>query len=71
MDGHDISKVTLESLRDQIGVMLQDTFIFSGTVMENIRYGRPDASDEDVIQAAKEVMAHELSWKMENGYQTK
>ncbi len=70
IDGHDISKVTLESLRDQIGVMMQDTFIFSGTVMDNIRYGRPDATDEEVIQAAKEVMAHEFIMKMENGYYT-
>jgi len=70
VDGHDISKVSLESLRSQVGLMMQDTFIFSGTVMENIRYGRPDATDEEVIQAAKEVMAHEFILEMENGYQT-
>lgn len=70
VDGHDISKVSLESLRSQIGVMMQDTFIFSGTVMENIRYGKPDATDEEVIQAAKEVMAHDFILEMENGYQT-
>lgn len=70
IDGHDISKVTLESLRSQIGVMMQDTFIFSGTVMDNIRYGRPDATDEQVIQAAKEVMAHDFIIEMENGYET-
>jgi len=70
IDGHDIKKVTLESLRNQIGVMLQDTFIFSGTVMENIRYGKPDATDEEVIQAAKEVMAHDFIMEMENGYET-
>jgi len=70
VDGHDISKVTLESLRNQIGVMMQDTFIFSGTVMDNIRYGRPDATDEEVIQAAKEVMAHDFIMEMENGYET-
>lgn len=70
IDGHDISKVTLESLRNQIGVMMQDTFIFSGTVMDNIRYGRPDATDEEVIQAAKEVLAHDFIMEMENGYQT-
>lgn len=70
IDGHDIKKVTLESLRNQIGVMLQDTFIFSGTVMDNIRYGRPDATDEEVIQAAKEVMAHDFIMEMENGYNT-
>lgn len=70
VDGHDISKVSLEPLRSQIGVMMQDTFIFSGTVMENIRYGKPDATDEEVIQAAKEVMAHDFILEMENGYQT-
>ena len=70
VDGHVIAGVTLESLRAQIGVMLQDTFIFSGTVMDNIRYGKPNASDEEVIQAAKEVMAHEFIMEMENGYQT-
>ena len=70
IDGHDIRNVTLESLRNQVGVMLQDTFIFSGTVMDNIRYGKPDATDEEVIQAAKEVMAHDFIMEMENGYQT-
>ncbi|AGC67330.1 ABC transporter transmembrane region [Thermoclostridium stercorarium subsp. stercorarium DSM 8532] len=70
IDGHDIKKVTLESLRSQVGVMLQDTFIFSGTVMDNIRYGKPDATDEEVIQAAKEVMAHDFIMEMENGYYT-
>jgi len=70
VDGHDISKVTLDSLRNQIGVMMQDTFIFSGTVMENIRYGRPDATDEEVIRAAGEVMAHDFILDMENGYET-
>ncbi len=70
VDGFDIAAVTLESLRGQIGVMLQDTFIFSGTVMDNIRYGKPDAPDEEVIQAAKEVMADEFIMEMENGYQT-
>lgn len=70
IDGYDIRNVTLESLRNQVGVMLQDTFIFSGTVMDNIRYGKPDATDEEVIQAAKEVMAHDFIMEMENGYQT-
>ncbi len=70
VDDHDISKVTLSSLRNQIGVMMQDTFIFSGTIMENIRYGNPDATDEEVIQAAKNVMAHDFIMEMENGYMT-
>ncbi len=70
IDGHDLAQVTLDSLRNQIGVMMQDTFIFSGTVMDNIRYGKPDATDEEIIQAAKEVMAHDFIIEMENGYQT-
>ena len=52
IDGVDISTVTLHSLRSQMGVMMQDSFIFSGTIMDNIRYGNMDASDDDVIQAA-------------------
>ncbi len=70
IDGIDISLVTLSSLRKQMGVMLQDSFIFSGTIMDNIRYGNMEASDEDVITAAKTVCAHEFIMKMENGYQT-
>lgn len=70
IDGQDISKVTLSSLRSQIGIMMQDSFIFSGTIMENIRYGRLEATDEEVIAAAKTVCAHEFICEMENGYQT-
>ena len=70
LDGHDISKVTLHSLRSQMGIMLQDSFIFSGTIMDNIRYGRLDATDEEVIAAAKTVCAHEFISQMENGYYT-
>ena len=70
IDGHDISKVTLQSLREQMGVMMQDTFIFSGTIMENIRYGQLDASDEEVIAASKAVRAHEFISLMEDGYHT-
>jgi ATP-binding cassette subfamily B protein len=70
IDGHDISKVTLQSLREQMGVMMQDTFIFSGTIMENIRYGQLDASDEEVIAASKAVRAHEFISLMEDGYNT-
>lgn len=70
IDGVDISKVTIKSLRTQMGVMLQDSFIFSGTIMDNIRYGNMDASDEEVIQAAKTVCAHEFIIQTENGYQT-
>ena len=70
VDGYDISKVTLQSLRKQMGVMLQDSFIFSGTIMDNIRYGKLDATDEEVIEAAKTVCAHEFIMEMERGYQT-
>ncbi len=67
---HDISKVTLHSLRSQLGIMLQDSFIFSGTVLDNIRYGRLDATDSEVIEAARRVRADELIRRMPQGYQT-
>lgn len=70
IDGKDIRNVEIESLRSQMGIMLQDTFLFSTTIMENIRYGRLDATDEDVINAAKAVNAHEFIMKLENGYNT-
>ena len=70
IDGTDISRVTLKSLRKQMGIMMQDSFIFSGTIMDNIRYGNLTASDEDVITAAKTVCAHDFIMEMENGYQT-
>ncbi|MGL4335604.1 MAG: ABC transporter ATP-binding protein, partial [Turicibacter sp.] len=70
IDNIDISQVTLHSLRKQMGVMLQDTFIFSGTILDNIRYGKLDASDEDVIEAAKVVRAHDFITELELGYQT-
>ena len=70
VDDIDISKVTLYSLRTQMGVMMQDSFIFSGTIMDNIRYGNKTASDEDVIRAAKTVCAHDFIMQMEDGYQT-
>lgn len=70
LDGHDISQVTLHSLRSQMGIMLQDSFIFSGSIMDNIRYGRLDATDEEVIAAAKTVCAHEFISQMEQGYDT-
>ena len=67
---HDISRVTLHSLRSQMGIMLQDSFIFSGTLMDNIRYGRLNATDREVMEAAKRVRADELIRKMPQGYQT-
>lgn len=70
IDDTDISKVTLHSLREQMGVMMQDSFVFKGTVMDNIRYGNMDASDEDVIRAAKVVRAHDFISQMKDGYNT-
>ncbi len=70
IDGVDISKVTIKSLRKQMGVMLQDSFIFSGTIMDNIRYGNMEATDEQVMEAAKTVCAHDFIMSMENGYET-
>lgn len=70
IDGHDISKVKLNSLRRQMGVMMQDTFIFSGTIMDNIRYGKLDATDEEVMEAAKAVKAHDFIMEMADGYET-
>ncbi len=70
IDGYDLRGVTLESLHDQLGIVLQDTFLFSGTVMDNILYGRPDASEEEAIEAAKAVGAHEFIMRLSDGYQT-
>jgi len=70
IDGIDISKVKIHSLRTQMGVMMQDSFIFSGTIMDNIRYGNKIATDEEVIKAAKTVCAHDFIMEMEDGYNT-
>ena len=70
VDGYDVRDVTLASLRRQMGVMLQDTFIFSGNVKENIRYGRLDASDDDIVEAAKAVHAHDFIMELPDGYDT-
>ncbi len=67
---HDISKVTLHSLRSQLGIMLQDSFIFSGTLKENIRYGRLDATDEEIYEAAKRVRADDFISATKQGYNT-
>ena len=67
---HDISQVTLHSLRSQLGIMLQDSFIFSGTLMDNIRYGRLDATDAEVREAARRVRADEFIRKLPDGYKT-
>jgi ATP-binding cassette subfamily B protein len=70
IDGIDIREVTQESLRRQIGIVLQDSFLFSDTVMNNIRYGRPQASDEDVIAAARLAHADEFITRLQDGYET-
>lgn len=70
VDGHDLMEVTLNSLRKQMGVMTQENFLFSGTIKDNIRYGRLDATDEEVIAAAKAVCAHDFIMELENGYDT-
>ena len=70
LDGQDIRKIKLHSLRSKIGIVQQDVYLFAGTVMENIRYGKPDATDEEVIEAAKAANAHEFIMELENGYNT-
>lgn len=70
IDGQDIHKVTLESLRTNIGVVQQDVYLFSGTVYENIAYGRPEASREEVLEAAKLAGAHEFISQLKDGYDT-
>ncbi len=70
IDGHNLTDVTIHSLRKQMGVMTQDNFIFSGTVRENILYGKPDATEEEMIAAAKAVNAHDFIMKLEKGYDT-
>jgi ATP-binding cassette subfamily B protein len=70
IDGVDVRDVTLASLRRQIGVVLQDTFLFSDTVMNNIRFGRPDATDEEVVAAARLAHAHGFIERLPDGYQT-
>ncbi|MSS62449.1 ABC transporter ATP-binding protein [Velocimicrobium porci] len=70
VDQYDIKKVALESLRSQMGIMTQENFIFSGTIRENIAYGKLDATDEEIIEAAKAVNAHDFIMQMEQGYDT-
>ncbi len=70
VDGQDIRKVTLKSLRDQIGMVQQDVYLFAGTIMENIRYGKPDATEAEVIEAAKNANAHEFIMSFQDGYET-
>lgn len=70
VDGHDVKKVSIESLRRQMGIMTQDNFLFSGTIKDNIRYGRLDATDEEIIAAAKAVNAHDFIMRLDKGYDT-
>lgn len=69
IDGHDIREVTKSSLREQLGIVLQDTFLFTGTIAENIRYGRLDATDAEIEAATKAVGAHEFISRLPNGYE--
>ncbi len=70
VDGHDVKDVSLASLREQMGVMTQENFHFSGTVRDNIRYGKLDATEEEIIAAAKSVNAHDFIMQLEKGYDT-
>ncbi|MBO5032027.1 MAG: ABC transporter ATP-binding protein [Lachnospiraceae bacterium] len=71
IDGHDIKGVSIESLRQQMGIMTQDNFLFTGTIRDNIAYGKLDATDEEIIAAAKAVYAHEFITKLPDGYNTR
>jgi len=70
VDGYDVRNVTLKSLHNQMGIVLQEPFLFSGTIMENIRYGKLDATDEEVKNIAKHVGAHEFITSLSDGYET-
>ncbi|NIK67793.1 MULTISPECIES: ABC transporter ATP-binding protein [unclassified Paenibacillus] len=70
IDGQDIRDITLDSLRSQVGLVMQDTFIFSGTIRDNIRYGRLDATDNEIVEAAKAVNAHDFIMSLPDGYDT-
>ncbi len=70
IDGYDVRDVKLNSLRKQMSVMLQDSFIFSGTILDNIRYGRLDATEEEVMEAAKAVHVHDFIMSLPRGYST-
>lgn len=70
IDGYDVKTVTIESLRSQMGIMTQDNFLFTGTIRDNIRYGKLDATEEEIIEAAKAVHAHDFICQLEKGYDT-
>lgn len=71
IDGHKIGDVTIKSLRSQMGIMLQDSFLFSGTIMENIKYSKPEATDSEVFAVSEKVCAHNMILSLENGYETR
>ena len=70
IDGYNVKDISIESLRNQLGIMTQDNFLFSGTISDNIRYGKLDATEEEIISAAKAVNAHDFIMKLEKGYDT-
>jgi ATP-binding cassette subfamily B protein len=70
IDGNNIKHITKRSLRKNIGIVQQDTYLFAGTVLENIRYGRPNASNEEIVEAAKQANAHDFIMALHNGYDT-
>src|SRR5204863_9129970 len=71
IDGLDLQTATVESLHEQIGIVTQENFLFSGTIMENLKFGRPEATDEDVMEAARTLGTDDLILKFAGGYQTK
>ena len=70
IDGCDVPDIRLKSLRNHIGIVQQDVYLFVGTVFDNIRYGKPDATREEVIEAAKNANAHDFIMSLPNGYET-
>src|SRR5205814_2056828 len=70
IDGLDLQSATIQSLHEQIGLVTQENFLFTGSVMENLKFGRPGASDEEVIEAAQSLGTHEIILRLADGYQT-
>ena len=70
IDGHDIRDIKMKSLRSKIGIVQQDVYLFAGTILDNIRYGKPEATDEEIVQAAKNANAHEFIMDLPDGYDT-
>src|SRR5207245_8747921 len=71
LDGIDLQSATIESLHEQIGIVTQENYLFTGTVMENLKFGRPKATDEEVIQEAQTFGTHEIILRLADGYPTK